>query len=640
MIFNWLDASKAVEVGITIADQLALRAGAEALKSGEMKPEKLAEALQEVLSRADHTAPPTGLNFYKKAKLANSFKWRLMENGVERATADELTQSLVLNLSMKGGDQPTTNRVDGDPGNRPQTNNVKQLLAQGNKCMAQGANTEAIDIFERLLDIDPHHAIALNNLGAALSRLSLYKEAEKYFRAAIKQKPDFADAYSNLGAGFRCRGDIDESEKALRSALRLNPSHVDARTNLGMTLVLLDRIREAKAQFSKVLKSRPRSAQALFGLGQVAYLEGRFDESEKFLKRALQVSPKMPAAWAALSGLRRMTPSDAAWLQGAEEIAASRIPPMEAAILRFAMGKYHDDLEQFAQAFGNYRDANELLKPVAKNYDRAARTAFVDGLIRLYSRENLAAAGGGTSTSMKPIFVVGMMRSGTSLTEQIIASHPMAAGAGELDYWGKVVHEHLASILQGQDPLDEPAKERVAEAYLGALDKVSSTALRVVDKAPLNSDYLGTIYSIFPKARIIYMQRDPIDTCLSCYFQNLSLAHSFTLDLSDLAHYYREHHRLMNHWRTVLPEGSILDVPYEELVADQEGWSRKILAFIELEWDERCLDFHATERPIVTASFWQARQQIFKTSVQRWRNYEKYIDPLLSLKTLHSRASR
>jgi tetratricopeptide (TPR) repeat protein len=636
MTFNWLDAKKAVEVGIVLADQLAPLVGTGPLERSETKPQTLAEALREILARADHGVRTTGLNFYKRAKLANSFKWRLIENGVARATADEATQELVLNLSMKPSGQSATDQVDGTTRNSPRANNVKQLLAQGNKCLEQGANAQAIEIFERLLEIDPHHAVALNNLGAALSRLSLYKEAERYFRAAIKQKPDFADAYSNLGEGFRCRGDIDESERSLRSALRLNPTHVEARTNLGMTLILLSRIREAEAQFRKVLKSRPRSSQALFGMAQSEYLKGRFDESEKFLKRALQVSPKMPQAWAALSGLRKMTPSDAAWLQGAEEIADSGIPPMEGAALHFAMGKYHDDVGQFAQAFENYRDANELLKPIAKSYDRAARTAFVDELIRFHSRERIAAARGGASDSMKPVFVVGMMRSGTSLTEQIIASHPMAQGAGELAYWDSVVHEHRTAILQGQSPLDEPAMKRVAETYLRALEKVSSTASRVVDKAPINSDHLGMIHAVFPNARIIYMRRDPIDTCLSCYFQNFSLTHNFTLDLSDLAHYYQEHHRLMNHWRAALPRGSILEVPYEELVVDQEGWTRKILDFIELEWDARCLDFHATERPVVTASFWHARQKIFKTSVQRWRNYEKFIDPLLHLKKLRS----
>jgi tetratricopeptide (TPR) repeat protein len=636
MIFNWLDASKAVEFGIALADQLAPRAGSDPLKGGETKPQALVEALGEILARADHGVRSTHLNFYKKAKLANSFKWRLIENGVARATADELTQSLVLNLPMNGSGQSATDQIDGAERNRPAANNVKQLLARGNKCMEQGAYTEAIGIFERLLQIDPHHAVAINNLGAALSKLSQYQEAEKYFRAAIKERPDFADAYSNLGTVSRWRGDFDESEKSLRTALKLNPSHLDARTNLGTTLALLNRFREAKGYFNKVLKAQPRNADALFGMAQIASMEGRFDESEKILKRALQVSPKMPAAWAALSGLRKMTPADEAWLRSVEEIAASGIPAMETATLHFAMGKYHDDVGQFAQAFKHYRNANELLKPIADDYDRVARTTFVDDQIRLHSREKVAAAQGGASASMKPVFVVGMMRTGTSLTEQIIASHPMAAGAGELEYWNTVMRDRGAEVVQGQFLLDEPAKKSVAETYLRTLAQVSGTALRVVDKAVVNSDHLGVIHAVFPNARIIYMQRDPIDTCLSCYFQNFSLAHNFTLDLSDLAHYYQEHHRLMNHWRTVIPQGSILDVPYEELVADPEGWTRKMLDFIELEWDARCLAFQATERPIATASFWQARQKIFNTSAQRWRNYEKFVAPLLGLKKLHS----
>jgi len=502
--------------------------------------------------------------------------------------------------------------------------------------MAQGAYLEAIDIFSGLLELDPRHAIALNNLGTALSKLSRYPEAEKYFRSAIKVRPDFVDAYNNLGMVLRWQGYFVDSESSLRHALKLNPTQMDARINLGITLAMLNRFREATGHLKKVLKVKPRNAEALFGMGQIAGMEGRFDESEKTLKRALEINPKMPAAWAALSSLRKMTPSDDAWLRSAEEIAASGIPPMEAATLHFAMGKYYDDIGQFAQAFKSYRDANERLKPITENYDREARTDFVDNMIRLHSRENMAVGRSGTSASMKPVFVVGMMRSGTSLTEQIIASHPMAKGAGELEYWSTVMRDHEAAILQGSFSVDEPAKKVVAEAYLRTLESVSGTALRVVDKAPVNSDHLGTIHSIFPNARIIYMQRDPIDTCLSCYFQNFSLAQNFTLDLSDLAHYYKEHHRLVSHWRTVFPQGAILAVPYEELVADQKAWTRKILDFIELEWDARCLDFHATERPIVTASFWQARQKIFKTSVQRWRNYEKFIAPLLALESLRS----
>jgi hypothetical protein len=223
-----------------------------------------------------------------------------------------------------------------------------------------------------------------------------------------------------------------------------------------------------------------------------------------------------------------------------------------------------------------------------------------------------------------------MMRSGTSLVEQIIASHPAATGAGELEFWNDVVRKHGTVIRR--ELLGEALRKEVAEDYLRALARHCVDALRVIDKAPINSGYLGVIHSVFPNARIIYMRRDPIDTCLSCYFQQFSPALNFTMDLSDLAHYYREHQRLMAHWRAVLPAGAILDVPYAELVADQEGWTRRILNFVGLEWDQRCLDFHRTERPVVTASYWQVRQRIYSDSVQRWRNYRNFIGPLLDLK--------
>jgi hypothetical protein len=250
----------------------------------------------------------------------------------------------------------------------------------------------------------------------------------------------------------------------------------------------------------------------------------------------------------------------------------------------------------------------------------------------VYTREVVARVDGGASASRKPVFVVGMPRSGTSLTEQIIASHPSAGGAGELMFWRRAVHEHAAAMEKG--PLGESTRNKLADTYLRLLDANFGDALRVVDKAPVNADYLGVIHSIFPNTRVIYMERNPIDTCLSCYFQRFALSLNFTSDLSDLAHYYRQHQRLMAHWRTVLPPGTILDVPYEGLVADQEAWTRKILDFLGLDWDARCIDFHKAKRPVFTASDWQVRQKVYTHSVQRWRRYEKFIAPLLSLKDL------
>lgn len=633
MIMQWFDASEATKIGVELADQYAPQPISPAATGGNQSaPRKHGDELRLILQRADREVRGLRLNFYKKAKFANSFKWRLLENGVEKALADEVTQTLVLHLSGNQSRSALSDNANAGAADRPQPNDAKSLFAQGNRSIERGAYLEAIGFYQELMRIAPRHVAAVNNLGAALSKVGRYKEAETYFYQAIKIEPDFPDAHSNLGHALLLKGQYAGAEQFLRRALKLNPRFVDARINLGLVLSFLSRLRDARSQFEKALKYQPRNPDALFGLALVAMTEGNFDQTVALLGRALQVNPRMPRALALQAGLRKMTPSDTAWLKNAEEVAAGGIAPLDESELRFAIAKYYDDVKAFKQAFENYKRANDLLKSIAEPYDREAYKGFVDGVIRTYTKEVVARVNGGASDSMKPVFVIGMPRSGTSLAEQIIASHPSAKGAGELEFWADAIHQHEALINTG--PPDEAMRKKLAEAYLRVLKAKSGDALRVVDKAPINSDYLGVIHSIFPNARFIYMQRDPIDTCLSCYFQKFVLSLNFTMDLSDLADYYRQHRRLMAHWRAVLPPGTLLDLPYEELVADQEGWSRKILDFLGLEWDERVLNFHETKRAVATASFWQVRQRMFKNSVQRWRNYEKFIGPLKQLKDL------
>jgi tetratricopeptide (TPR) repeat protein len=554
----------------------------------------------------------------------------LLENGVEKTLADEVTQRLVLHLSGNQSRSELNDDTDAGATDRPQPNDAKYLLVQGNKCIARGAYAEAIDFYEDLLRFEPRHATALNNLGAALSKLGRYEEAEPCFYQAIKLEPNFPDPHSNLGNALLLKGQYSGAETLLRRALKLNPRFVDARINLGLTLAYLSRLRDARAHFEKVLKFEPHNTNALVGMALVAKTEGSFDQADAMLSRALKVNPKKANALAAQAGMRKMTSSDSAWLENAEALAASGLAPTDESELRFAIGKYCDDVENFALAFQNYKRANDLLRPIGETYDQEARTRFVDDMIRVYTPEQVNLTDGGDSASMKPVFLVGMPRSGTSLAEQIISSHPSARGAGELEFWNQTVHENEAAIRKSI--LDQSKRTQLADEYLRVLEAKSGGAARVVDKAPVNSDHLGVIHSVFPNARIIYMRRDPIDTCLSCYFQKFVLSMNYTMDLSDLAHYYREHKRLMEHWRAVLPPGTILDVPYEDLVADQEGWTRKILDFLSLEWDDNVRDFHKTKRAVVTASFWQVRQKIYKDSVHRWRHYEKFLGPLLSLR--------
>ena len=632
MALTWFDARDAAIIGIALADQFAPRTetASDGARGKHAASRDRGDGSQELFARADREVRPLRLNLYKKAKFANSFKWRLLENGVDKKIADEMTQRLLVYLSMNQARSAPDPGGGTAPAERPRAVDRQSLLTQGNQCIARGAYAEAVTFFRDLIRLEPRHATAHSNLGAALCKLGRYKEAESHFREAIKIAPDFADAHSNLGNLLRWNGESTESERWLRRALKLNPRFEDARVNLGLTLAFMGRTRDANAQFEKVLKVAPRNPDALVGLAFVAKTEGRFDEASAHFKRALEINPKLPGALAGQAGLRKMTAADGAWIEAAEQLATGGIGALDEAELRFAMGKYCDDVGNFKRAFESYKRANELLKPMAEPYARDAHRQFVDDLIRLYSRETLAQREAGSVDSARPVFVVGMPRSGTSLMEQIIASHPSAQGAGELEFWMEAVRVHAAAIRQGR--LDEPARKKLAEGYLRLLESFSSDALRIVDKAPVNSDHLGLIHSIFPNARIIHMQRDPIDTCLSCYFQQFSLSMTFTMDLSDLAHYYREHRRLMAHWHEVLPPGTILKVPYEELVADQEGWTRRVLEFIGLGWDEHCLEFQETNRPVVTSSFWQVRQKIFRNSVMRWRNYERFIGPLLSLK--------
>ena len=611
MILEWLNGREATEIGAALADGFAPRA--DSAVAGGPPAANTSGSMDRLLRRADSEVRPLQLNFYKKAKFANSFKWRLIENGVARKIADDVTQSLLVHLSKN-----QIPEAEGAKTKRPDKGQAQQLFHQGNKSTAQGAHAQAAALYEEALELDPMHAEALNNLGSSLSHLGRYEEAEQCFRESIKLKPNNPNPHSNLGILQRLKAELIESEASLRRALKLNPNFTEARVELGLTLTFLGRLRDAKTYFTKALKTAPRDVRALHGLGQIATLEGRFEEAESTFKRVIAINPKLPGAWASLAGTRKMTTADQDWLKNAEQIVQEPIHPLEEANLRFAMGKYCDDTSDFSRAFLNFKRANELLKTATNDYDRKQRSRRIDDLIRIYTQEAISKIDGAGSSSTKPVLVVGMPRSGTSLAEQIIASHPAASGAGEVQYWDALPFK-MAGLMEGIPSL--PTRHKVADEYLHILERHSANAARIVDKTPANSDFLGLIYSVFPNARIIYMQRDPIDTCLSCYFQQFLTGLNFTYDLSDLAHYYREHQRIMAHWRAVLPPGFILDVPYEGLVADQETWSRKMLEFVGLEWDPRCLEFHTTQRQVVTASAWQVRQKIYKNSVARWHNY-------------------
>jgi hypothetical protein len=342
------------------------------------------------------------------------------------------------------------------------------------------------------------------------------------------------------------------------------------------------------------------------------------------LRKALAIDPELPEALTSLAVVRKMSLADAPWRDAAERVLARGLAVAHAINLHHALGKYYDDVDDRDAAFRHHRLGNELARRSRLRYDRAEMSQRVTRTLATFDRNALAALARGGLASERPIFVVGMPRSGTSLTEQILASHPRVHGAGELLYWIFAADAERAATPERR----AATIAELGRSYLEGLAAQAPDASRIVDKLPVNFKNIGLIHAALPAARFIHLERNPLDTCLSIYFQGFSAEHPYATDLGDLAHYYQEYRRLMAHWRDVLPPQTLLEVRYEDLVDDHEGWSRRMLAHIGLPWDPRCLEFHCTARPVMTASSWQVRQPIGRGSVGRWRRYERFIAPL------------
>jgi tetratricopeptide (TPR) repeat protein len=496
---------------------------------------------------------------------------------------------------------------------------------------------DAVHSLERATELSPEDAEGHSNLGNAYRAAGRLEDALASQRRALALRHDYAEAHNNLGSALLDLGRLDEATTSFRRAAAIKPDFALAHCNLGNALLLQNRPDEAESSCRRALELNPRLTAAIVQVAEVQAARGSFDEAGESLRRAIAIEPDMPEAWSALVRLRKMSRSDTGWLTQAQRIAAQPLPPRREVHLRYALGKYYDDVGDYAQAFENYRRANDISNTNRPLYELKSLTQGIDRIIHAHTREWLNRARAASNPSRRPVFIVGMPRSGTTLAEQILASHAEVHGAGELDFWSKAA---LACGGSPRSPDDElKLIANLGDDYLTLLSGLSAASHRVVDKMPGNYLYLGLIHAALPNARIIHMRRDPIDTCLSLYFHDFGRAHPYAGDLNDLAGFFAEYSRLMDHWREIVPEDAILEVPYEALVRDPEKWSRRMVEFIGLSWDQGCLEFYRTARTVSTHSKWQARQKISASSVGRWRNYEKFVGPLLSLADDRGRAA-
>jgi len=482
----------------------------------------------------------------------------------------------------------------------------------------------AAESFRTALGLAPQEARIHANLGHVLHCLGDHRAAIEYSRRAIELDPRLPEGHLHLGNALLAINETHAAEAAYVAGLEVVPQHAALHTAHAMAERALGRVDDAAASVQRSLAIRPDAADTVALLGSLAIDRGRFEEAETLLEKALTLSPGLPEALTGLTAVRKMTAADGAWRDAAERTLSRRLPVAHAIGLHHALGKYCDDVGDFDAAFEYHRRGHELARRSRPPYDRAVTTQRVDRTLARFDGAALAALRSAGLPSDRPVFVFGMPRSGTTLAEQILASHPQVHGAGEVLFWQFAADAELAS----------PPEQRMAtiaalgRQYVGAFETLPTAAARVIDKLPSNFKNLGLIHAALPSARFIHLERDPLDTCVSIYFQGFSAAHAYASDLIDLAHYYREYRRLMAHWRATLPPGLLLEVRYESLVDDPEHWGRRMLAHLGLPWDPRCLEFHLTDRPVLTASSWQVRQPVGKGSIGRWRHYERHLEPL------------
>ncbi len=488
---------------------------------------------------------------------------------------------------------------------------------------------EAISCLQRAIRIRPDDPSAHYRLGSLLLELGRLEDAAVCYQRVAQLNPNVPEVRFGLGNIQRALGRLDQAASNFRRALELQPRNSQICAQLGITLRLMGRTDEADATLAQALELEPTMTAAMLALADVRADRGQFADAETRLRQALSVNPNLAEAWAGLARLRPMTTGDAGWLESAQRLVAGPLRPREAISLHYAIGKYFDDTGDYEQAFDSFRRANELTRLHTRRYDPAQLTQTVDRFIELFDQQWLAQTRTVEVAAERAVLVVGMPRSGTALIEQILVAHPAAFGAGELMYWNDASRYYHTAVERGEGAAAVVA--RLGTDYLRLLQQLSADAQRVVDRTARNFMFLGLLHAALPGARIIHVQRNPVDTCLSMYTQDFGAMLACADDLDDLAHYYGQYQRLMRHWRQLLPQDAMLELSYEQLIAGQEAGTRRLLEFVGLPWDPRCLDFHAAERSVVAMSRWQLRQKLNAASIGRWRNYARHLGPLLKL---------
>jgi tetratricopeptide (TPR) repeat protein len=507
---------------------------------------------------------------------------------------------------------------------------IHQALQKGIDLQHKRHFTEAEYQYQLVLYNDPQNTDALNLLGTLAIEAKAIKTAIEYMKKAVKLAPKNPIYRNNLGNAYLQQHNFVLAKKHLRKAIELDRKFIEPLCNLGKAYKLLLKGSEAEKFYLRALKIKPTSEMALVGFAELIIDNGRPLEAAVYFRKALQNNPNNVEALNGLAVTQKFKPGAPEINMILERIKQPKTDKVSLVLLHHSAGKILNDQEEYQQAIAHFTKAKIISR---NNFDIKVHEKLYDNLISCFDTEFFISRQNFGDPSTRPVFIIGMPRSGTTLTEQICASHPDVYGAGELNHIRIIANEIGFGHTDPQvfiDKMRNMTKEMsqdLAQGYLTKLKKINSGALHIVDKMPHNYELIALITLLFPNAKIINCNRDPMDNCLSCFMHNFSESHGYNANLTTIGLYYRQYRRLMSHWISAL-QAPILIMQYEKIVADLESQARSLIDFLDLDWSDACLSFHETDRTVRTPSRWQVRQPIYTTGVKRWKRYGDCLTPL------------
>lgn len=494
-----------------------------------------------------------------------------------------------------------------------------------------GEPEQAIPRFEQVLSLDPNLSTTAVNLALAYRDVGQYLKAIECLQRALRLKPNWPPVQVMLGQVYTDIGMHDFAVRCFQDAIAQEPGSEAAYLHLGNAYRFQGRLDLALDTFRQVARLNPSSAEAAVGEAIIHEYAGRQEQTVQAVRGLLDRGVQNADLLSLFADIcKRMNACDEAVKRISEALYSKTLSATGRTMLWFSLGKLYDDRGNYERAFESFSEGNRLMKV---GHDPAIHRSHVGRIMEAFSRAAVRDMPRASNGSDKPVFVIGMPRSGTTLLEQMLSGHPQIHGAGELSDVSTFVQSlpyRLGTQRLFPECLGDLTQRHVddmAAEYLATIQAIAPAARFVVDKMPHNFLYLGLINLLFPKARVIHCTRDPLDTCLSVYFQYFGPRIPYAYRLDHIAAFYTEYRRLMQHWEETL-DIEQTTVAYADLVGDAEATMRRTLSFLGLSWASECLTFHTRRQRALTASYQQVRRPLYKTSLERWRNYEPYLDPL------------